>query len=336
MNKKRYRATPTDLEVNVRAIRLLSPSGWKLYDVEELSIGGTVPKSYLAYGDPRKSRTLAYIAKKGKYEEDGLEKLECVTEEIISKIGASLSLKIAASKLARLSKEDVRFLSRNFVMRGQYELFHGADLFARYFNVKTSEFKDAFNLNNRQSERDFYTIDNVLDVLISLFPEQFESLKNDFFRMLAFDAFIGAPDRHATNWGVLEPLDAEPNETDFAPIFDTARGLFWNYPDKRLLDEEKKFGRNRFLERYANNSRPVLNTGHHKGQNHFDLIRLILNDTDNPGRDAIREVFDGVDICSIEHLLQRRFRRIITQCRIRFIRDLLSYRIERIRRENSR
>lgn len=333
MNKKRYRATPTDLEVNERAIRFLSPSGWKLYDVEELSIGGTVPKSYLAYGDPRKSRTLAYIAKKGKYEK---EKLECVTEEIISKIGASLPLKIADSKLARLAKEDIRFLSRNFVMRGQYELFHGIDLFARYFNAKTAEFKDAFNLKNRQSERDFYTIDNVLGVLMSLFPEQFESLKKDFFRMLAFDAFIGAPDRHAMNWGVLEPLDAEPNEAGFAPIFDTARGLFWNYPDKRLLTEERKYGRNGFLERYANKSRPVLNTGHHKRPNHFDLIKLILNGTDNPGRDAIREVFDAVDICSIEHLLQRRFRRIITQRRIEFIRDLLSHRIERIRMENSR
>jgi len=156
-NKKRYRATPTDLEVNVRAIRLLSPSGWKLYGVEKFSIGGTVEKNYLAYGDPHKSSTLAYIAKKPRTE--GKER-ECVTEEIISKIGASLSLNIAKSKLARLSKSDVRFLSENFVMRGQYELFHGVELFARYFDVGTSELEAAFDLNSSEGERNLYTITN--------------------------------------------------------------------------------------------------------------------------------------------------------------------------------
>ena len=45
------------------------------------------PEELLAYGDPRSPGTLGYIAKKGRLKADARE---CVTEEIISKIGAML------------------------------------------------------------------------------------------------------------------------------------------------------------------------------------------------------------------------------------------------------
>ena len=62
---------------------------------------------------------------------------ECVTEEIISKIGEMLPLEIARSRLVRVKKHDVRFLSRNFVIQGQYELLHGIELVAKYFLITT-------------------------------------------------------------------------------------------------------------------------------------------------------------------------------------------------------
>ena len=98
---------------------------------------------------------------------------ECVTEEIISKIGAMLPLEIASSKLVRVSKHDVRFLSRNFVIRGRNELIHGIELVARYFETNPSEVESAFDLSDRRAEEGFYTIENMLTILEALYPDEF-------------------------------------------------------------------------------------------------------------------------------------------------------------------
>ncbi len=47
----------------------------------------------------------------------------------------------------------------------------------------------------------------------------------------------------------------------------------------------------------------------------------------------MRTVFDAVSIPGIERMLQRRFRRIITQSRLKFIVDLLEFRIGVLRQE---
>ena len=329
--RRRYTATPSRIEVNVRAIRPFPSNEWKLCALEEFPIVGTVPKNYLAYGDPYKSDAFGYIAKKGRTQNDARE---CVIEEIISKIGAMLPLEIASSKLARLTKTDVRFLSRNFVVRSPHELLHGIELVARYFETNPREVETAFDLKQRKAEESLYTIDNIVTILESAFPKNVASLKNGFFKMLAFDAFVGAPDRHGMNWGVLAPLTGESEEVRFAPIFDTARGLFREYSDSDLLQQEKRQGRQQCLRNYAERSRPILSTGHPKQdpkqRNHFALVKWIVTNCDDKDHEDMCEVFTAVDICSIEHMLQRIFRRIITQLRIAFIKDLLLLRIQQI------
>ena len=328
--RRRYTATPSRLEVNSRAIPLLPQDGWKLLSLKEFPIVGTVPKNYLSYGDPHNPRVRGYIAKKGRTSNDARE---CVTEEIISKIGAMLPLEIASSKLVRLSKSDVRFLSRNFVVRDRNELLHGIELVARFFETNLRDVETAFELSDPDSEHRLYTVNNILGILESLFPKDFSSLEESFFKMLAFDAFVGAPDRHGMNWGVLVPLDANSTPVRFAPIFDTARGLFREISDDDMRGREEQQGRNQFLAKYAERSFPILSTGLSGRQNHFALVRWIKENGSGEAGEAMRTVFDAVDVCSIEHMLQRNFRRIITQYRIGLIRDLLLLRIQRIRRE---
>lgn len=173
---------------------------------------GTVPKDYLAYGAPRltgDSRdrdrlsvvSSGHIAKKGRFQADARE---CVTEEIISKIGSMLPVRMARSRLVRVAKDDVRFLSRDFV-------------------------------------------------------------------------------------------DVEH-------------------------------------ERHAQRSRPILSVGGAATQDHFGLVAGLAKD--HPALfPAMRTVFDAVSIPAIEHMLQRRFRRIITQRRLRFIVELLEFRIGVLRQE---
>ena len=299
--KRRYTATPSRLEVNWRAIPILPSDGWQLLKLEQFPIVGTVPKNYLSYGDPFKHGTRGYIAKKGRTKNDARE---CVTEEIISQIGALLPLKIANSKLVRLSRTDVRFLSRNFVERGQFELLHGTELAARYFETSPKEVESAFELSDRNAEQNFYSVGNILTILEALFPNENSALKEGFFKMLAFDAFIGAPDRHAMNWGVLAPVSMDEAPVSFAPIFDTARGLFREISDEDLHQKEKQQDREWFLAKYAERSRPILNTGEATQQNHFELVKWVLENPRIEGRQAMRTVFDAVEIDSIEHLLQ--------------------------------
>ena len=237
------------------------------------------------------------------------------------------------SKLARLSKTDVRFLSQNFVVPDQHELLHGIELVARYFETSPREVETAFNLKDRTAEKRLYSINNILIILIALFKEDFVSLREGFFKMLAFDAFIGAPDRHAMNWGVLASLKTKSVPVRFAPIFDTARGLFRKYSDADLRVRESQQGRKQFLTNYAEKSSPILSTNESTQQNHFALVKSIVSNAHDEDYGAMRAVFNAVDICSIEHMLQRNFRRIITQYRIAFIRDLLLLRIQHIRKD---
>ena len=325
--KLRFPGKPSRVEVNIRAIPLLEPQEWKLYEIDKFPLVGTVPKNYLAYGNPQSPSTLGYIAKMGRLTADARE---CVTEEIISKIGKILPLRMARSKLVRISKHDVRFLSRNFVVYGQDELIHGIELAARYFEAEPAEVELAFT---RENEKELYSIKNILIMFKHLYPSDFQTLRDGFFRMLAFDAFVGAPDRHAMNWGILAPLHKNSQPVRFSPIFDTARGLFREYSDSDLIAKSKQQGREHFLTNYANRSKPIISTDGAQPDNHFSLVKWVFINYPDLCNNTMRKVFNAVDIPTIEQMLQRRFRRIITQNRIGFIRDLLAIRIERLQRE---
>ncbi len=310
--KERATTNPCRIEVNIRAIPHLSPEGWQLHS-PPISLVGAVPKDYLSYGDPRSPTAAGYIAKKGRLEAAARE---CVTEEIISKIGLMLPVKMARSKLARLSKYDVRFLSRNFVTPGRQQLLHGIELVAQYFTVEPSEVESTFNLEERSKEQEFYTVENMLTILETLYPDTAQSLEEGYAKMLAFDAFIGAPDRHAMNWGVLISSGDCGGSVHFAPLFDTARGLFREISDADLRRKIEQKGMTQFIERYANRSYPIFGVGDGRRRNHFQLIAWIMEKhQDTLGR-PIRKFLRAVHLPSIDRMLQRRFRRIVTPLRI--------------------
>ena len=336
----RFTTTPSRVEVNVRAIPFLKPGGWRLLTVTEVPLVGTVPKDYLAFGVPRVSgktdrrnrvslASSGYIAKKGRFRADARE---CVTEEIISKIGAMLPVRMARSRLVRVAGDDVRFLSRDFVDVEREALRHGIELAATYFDSTAEEVAATFQLADRKKERQFYTVGNVLTILKALYGEDSGTLAVDFVKMLAFDAFVGAPDRHGMNWGVLESLDPGGAPVRFAPIFDTARGLFVNHSDADLARQAERSGQ-AFVERYALRSRPILSVGGAVGQDHFELVAGVAREY--PALlPPMQAVFDAVSVPMIARMLQRRFRRIITQQRLKAIVDLLEFRISRLREEN--
>lgn len=360
--KPRFRATPSRHEVNLRAIPVLPAGGWRLLSTREVPLVGAVPKDYLAYGVAKRARvdrgeqdplllaSSGFIAKKGRF---SAAARECVTEEIISKIGALLPVKMARSWLVRVpaggptsgakrgAGDDVRFLSRDFVDRDRYELRHGVELAAAYFDTTAEDVASTFGLGDKGKERDFYTVDNMLEILSAVYPDvQNRSgpsrLETGLAKMVAFDAFVGAPDRHAMNWGVLAPLESGGQAPRFAPLFDTARGLFGDHSDADLLTKSARSGRKRFLERYAERSRPILGIDGTSRVSHFELVAWIARERRERLLPGIREVLGAVRLADIEFMLQRRFRRIITQVRIGFIMELLEVRLARLAREIKR
>ena len=321
-------------DVNVDAIPLLPAGGWRLHSVEEIQTGGAAPKDYLVFGDLDDPNAPAFIAKKpGKY---GYR--ECVTEQMISRIGQLLPLQVARSGLVRLPSPrdapDVRFLSRSFLLRGRTQLKHGVELVADYVGSSQSELNEVFNLGDKEAESRFYTVETVHCVLEwwGRTDEERRGLLDRFGRMLAFDAIVGAPDRHAENWGVIEHPGAPESRRVLAPVYDTARGLFVDHREHKFLQVESRARRDEHLRSYAARSRPVFGCADGPEKpNHFDLVRYAVRRYRSTLRGPVSQMLTAYHSDEIEAMLRREFGRLISPLRMQYVTALLRYRVGTLR-----
>ena len=301
---------------------------------------GAAPKDYLAYGDRDAPDAFGYIAKCPRL----WGPRECVTEEIISTIGRLLPLKVARSKLVRLPPgvkgvrgvDDVRFMSRDFLGRDE-RLRHGVELFADYMGTSRSALDEVFHLGDRREERKFYTLENAVIVLkwSGRTPSCSLTLTEAFARMLAFDALVGSQDRHAENWGIIENVKDEEVPRRFAPVFDSARGLFATYSDEVLVRDYGKVSaaaREAAIRRYANHSRPVFGCAKGRGRvNHFELMDYALSNFKDSLAGPICQVVTAFDPEKIWREIRKRFKNMISPIRLELILRLLEYRRERMK-----
>ena len=140
----------------------------------------------------------------------------------------TIGLKMAKSKLLYCSNQ-VRYLSQYFLHKG-LELVHGADIYAGYMNDRDFVLK----IEEEGKARDFFTIEFTKESLRHLFPDHYEKIFNEFLKMVFFDAIVGNNDRHFYNWGVIRSIAQDEIEPCFSPVYDTARGLFWNFPEEKM------------------------------------------------------------------------------------------------------
>ncbi|MDQ3263098.1 MAG: HipA domain-containing protein [Myxococcota bacterium] len=294
-----------------------------------------MPKNYLAFGDPTRAETVAYLAKRGRLGRkppyDAMSPArECVTEQILSEIGRTLPLVIAKSKLVRLPSKgapDVRFMSRMFLRRGEEVLIHGVEIAAAFLGSQQRELHEVFRLEDPIEERKFFNVATMIEVLrfFGRNPIERNALVDAFGRMLMFDALVGAQDRHPENWGVIESVVDPSAPRRFAPLYDTARGLFWNSPDTQLP--------NHSIEKYAERAHPVFGcteSDSGKDVNHFRLAEYVLYEADPVARASAQQVLRAYSPGLIRRLLKRRYSRIISPLRIAYIMDLLKVRHARL------
>jgi len=205
----------------------------------DLAMTGDAPKDFLSvyeYGAPgckrgRRKSWPRYIAKVGhKWYPN-----ESITEHLITRLGQSLMMDIADSRIMHV-RGQVRFFSRYFLKGTEY-LLHGADIFASYLEDHDKAFVQGVEDEGKSPE--FFDYDFVAASIRAMLPDTAELILQKFHRMLAFDALIGNNDRHFFNWGVI--CDQTGRQISrFSPIFDTARALFWNHSEERLSTMDRQ------------------------------------------------------------------------------------------------
>ncbi len=201
---------------------------------------------------------------------------ESITEHLLNELGRSLGLNMANSCIRRVNKQ-IWFLSEYFI-KEEEQLVHGADFYALYLNGDI-DFVEAIQDNKKIDDQHFFNIQLVKEIFIKYFPFDYSNLFESFIKMLIFDGIVGNNDRHAYNWGVIKSVKVnEPMR--FAPVYDTARGLYWNISENnvlKVLASVDKNGYNRNIENYILSSRPKIGWDGEGSLNHFELLKRIYS-----------------------------------------------------------
>lgn len=212
-----------------RLIPVIKRDAYRVENISELTIPGDAPKCFLQVKEHQPGRPTAsprhwpwFIAKVG----SKWYPIESITEQLITRLGQCLGFAVADSQL-RVVGGQVRFLSRYFLGDNQ-ALTHGIELFRDDFGTDVVD-----QIAAGKNERNFYFFPKVINSISRAFPDAAAEISADFVKMLLFDAIVGNNDRHPANWGVVTSTytKAPPK---FSPIFDTARGLFWNSRESQI------------------------------------------------------------------------------------------------------
>jgi hypothetical protein len=190
---------------------------------------------------------------------------------MINRIGQVLGLNMNEICLVRANGQ-IRFLSKYFLNR-DINLIHGAEICGQHLGdmLMAKEIAD-----HKKTSRELFTFEFIKDAVRSVFPDCFEQLTLDLVKMLAFDALVGNNDRHFYNWGVIAAKKKTGKLPNFAPLYDSARGLLWNRSDENIVNlfrTHRSGGQKVF--KYIEEACPRISIENNINANHFDLIDFI-------------------------------------------------------------
>jgi hypothetical protein len=286
---------------------------YTIQSVDLLSIAGDAPKDFVfdrEYRPGHRSRRHPYdkyIAKVG----SKFYPLESVIEQLITRIGQCFGVCIADSKL-RIIDGQVRFLSKYFLKGGE-QLAHGAEIYE--YSLGKENYAE---LSANKQEAEFFSFQMTCEAIKTLFPEEDERIIGGYVEMLAFDAIIGHNDRHPYNWGVIVPLRKD-RKLRFAPIFDTARALFWNIPETKIVNMSANDVQ---FETYVKKCEPPIGWDGEKDIAFFELIALIWKNCPNHRR-TIDRLIDETILAEIGKIIDEEFSEMISKQRSDLIKRCL-------------
>ena len=296
--------------------------------VGNLHVGGATEKDILQ--DPATGDW--YIAKLGGRNSD----LEVMTEYIIHLVGRNIGANVAQAKIATY-KGRLRFLSKYFLDRGQdEELIHGIQLFRELYDESTL-YGVVGDEVREQAMFNLQAIRGAFGAHYVLFGAQVEeNLFSALIDMVVHDAIIGVQDRHHENWGVIVQRGRTGPVPRFAPLYDSARGLFCNHPDANLTRFIGAGGQQQ-LEAYAARSRPLMGWDGltprpgRKFITHDQLVAALYRDLP-AARKRIRTILAAYEWRALQAELRRRLGFMCSERRISLVLALLRRRITLINR----
>lgn len=300
---------------------------YALLSTDILGIPGDAPKDFIkikeyirGHSSAKQRNWVGYIAKVGSKDYPN----ESITEHLLTRIGQACGLNIAESQLRMVGRQ-VRFLSKYFLRVSKESLVHGIEVFKSY--LESEELVDQIAQN--RVEQEFYTFQVVCDAVRETFPECHEELMSSFVEMLAFDTLVGHNDRHPANWGIVVPL-LRAGKPCFAPVYDTARALFWNVNERRV--RQMLGNRDQFVA-YIRKSFPQVGWDGWEGTrriDHFELMDRIFRGYPRY-RPHMAKFLDCQHIAQCGRILEAEFAGLMTEPRRTLIVQCLSERQRRFR-----
>lgn len=295
------------------------------YRVKPERLSGDAPKDFIyvyEYGRCRKAnikKWIPYIAKVG----HKWYPSESITEHLLTRLGQEWGFNIANSKLYVFAGQ-IRFCSE-FFRKPEQELVHGADILARHLQeIDTGIIEQ---IDKKGWSQELLPLKFVREAITDVFPAEAPQIIESLINMLLFDAIVGNNDRHFFNWGVLRHLKGE-HKPYFSPIYDTARGLFWNFPDEKVVSlfrDEKQLS-NRIVK-YHNETKPKIGWEGEKEINHFQLVERLLVNNDCTF-DFAKKLFSNDNFNKAIVILNAEFNGMISDKRKRLVIRYLEYRFE--------
>ena len=299
--------------------------------IKDIAITGDAPKDFIRYysfgkGLKNNSNTWPlYIAKHGHKHYP----VEAITEHLLNRIGEEFGFTMAESGLGWFGGQ-IRFLSKYFLNKPcEQTLQHGADLYSGYLN-NDKDFVEEVERNNQSP--DFFTVQFTETTLKYFFPDDYERLFNEFLKLLILDALIGNNDRHFYNWGIITNISGKEKPI-FSPIYDTARGLFWNEHEdklKRILQDKNRLPQ--FIMSYAKNSVPKIGWEGFRKLNHFDLVENISKVPNLSNDKIIRNIFENNLVENVIKMIDFEFEEILSNDRRTLIKLCLQYRYDELQK----
>lgn len=298
------------------------------YYVTDQPVSGDAPKKFIklyeyGHGAKRNQKWPAFIAKTG----HKWYPIESITEYLLNRLGETLGIRMAESKLA-YGGSQIRFLSKYF-LRVDQQLVHGAQIYAGYLG-DDQDFVEEIEKNKLAKE--WLTLQITQKAILKFFPMYADEILEDLVRMLLFDAWVGNNDRHFYNWGVV--VDIRRKEKPyFSPVYDTARGLFWNYHEQKIVSlyRNPKELENQ-IKKYIKGSCPKIGWDGEPDLNHIRLIEFIAKHNFGIKKDDIHDLFSEENLKRCEKVIHDEFHGLLSHERIYVVIRCLERRIEEIKK----
>ncbi|HEY5325438.1 MAG TPA: HipA domain-containing protein [Mucilaginibacter sp.] len=252
---------------------------------------------------------------------------ESVVEYMINRIGQVLDLRMNETALFKINTQ-IRFLSKYFLKKNEI-LIHGAEICGSYLN--DNAFAELI-ANNLKESRALFTFEFLTNAIKYTFPDNYNEILNDLVRLITFDALTGNNDRHFYNWGIITNTKKDKQVPKFAPIYDSARGLFWNESDDNIKIIKKNLKSNNKFETYLKNACPRISVEGNSKINHFGLIDYLKNNNEHY-KLIIEEIASVENEKNVYNMLNKEFLRFFISERNELILLLLKERFKKVRGE---